>query len=149
MMSTGTDIFDEIRNPGNFKLSFSSSMSNVDKACLRINDFLKSMDINIDPHLFAINLVLREGLTNAVRHGNQNNSNKQVFLELDVSVPHLLLMKIEDQGDGFDWQEISKITVSEESLDHGRGMIIMKKYFTTCCFNDKGNVLYLEKRLSR
>ncbi len=146
-MSIKNGIFKETISAGNYKLMFSSTMANIDKTCLQVSRFLKSENIHIEPHLFAINLVLREGLTNAVRHGNQKDFRKQVRLTLDVSVPDLLSITIEDQGNGFNWQEAFE-TEPLEDLDHGRGILIMKRYFTKCAYNEKGNILFLEKRLS-
>lgn len=125
-------------------------MTRVDDACALVKDFLKSFGPVMIPHLFAINLVLREGLTNAVRHGNKGDPEKLVRLELWVEASRaqdlMVQVKIQDQGQGFDWQQVQNTPLTETE-DHGRGLPIMKSYFTACRYNTKGNILYLEKQI--
>ena len=122
-------------------------MGNIDEVCKSVTRFLESKQERISPHLFAINLVLREGLTNAVRHGNKNDPDKLVDFQLGIERGKSILLRIEDQGEGFDWNKYQSAGLPEEA-DHGRGLPIMETYFTHYSYNQKGNVLYLEKTLS-
>lgn len=126
-------------------ISFSSSMAHIDTACGEVSRFLESRGEYFSPYFFAVNLVMREGLTNAVRHGNKNDPEKLVEFELQIS-PNLLCMRISDQGRGFDWEKKQAVSLPDGS-DHGRGMAIMEKYFTRYYYNFRGNVLYLEKQI--
>lgn len=133
--------------PGTARFTFSSSMETVDEVIIEAIDFLYSKMDGIKDHAFAINLVLREGLTNAVRHGNSNDPEKKVKLSVDVGSPEQIKISIEDQGNGFDWKAHQDSELPEDQ-DHGRGILIMASYFTRYSYNEKGNILYLEKELN-
>jgi serine/threonine-protein kinase RsbW len=53
---------------------------------------------------------------------------------------------IEDEGEGFDWKKFKTQSLGEDE-DHGRGLIIMKTYFNKVSYNDRGNILYLGKKI--
>ena len=146
-MKKGSDILEVIASRDKLHIRFSSFMKNIDEVCKRVTLFLEEKQENIAPHLFAINLVLREGLTNAVRHGNQNDPKKLVDFQLEIDRAKVILFKIEDQGEGFDWKKQQNFDLPGEA-DHGRGIPIMKTYFTRYSYNKKGNLLYLEKTIS-
>ena len=126
--------------------TFASSMDTIDEVIIEAIDYLYARMDHVKEHAFAINLVLREGLTNAVRHGNDNDPGKMVRLMLDVSQSELLKVSIEDEGQGFDWKSLSTENLPEDQ-DYGRGIIIMDSYFTRYSYNDAGNTLYLEKAM--
>ncbi len=124
--------------------TFPSTLDYIDEVIIEAIEYLYLKMEGIKQHAFAINLVLREGLTNAVRHGNENNPDKSVKLSLDVSNNPLIKIAIEDQGNGFDWKQQQDAEPLDED-EHGRGMIIIESYFTNYGYNEKGNILYLEK----
>ncbi len=128
------------------RFAFASTMENIDSACEKINQYLRSKIEGIDPQLFAINLVLREGLTNAVRHGNAGDPKKVVTCSVSITGNGVMKVEIEDEGDGFDWEK-QQDKIPGEHDDHGRGLLIIKTYFTRFSYNQKGNILYLEKMI--
>jgi serine/threonine-protein kinase RsbW len=136
--------FDVLKTEDSIRFDFSSTMKNIDAVCEEANHYLRSTLTGIEKHLFPINLVIREGLTNAVRHGNACDPRKNVKFELSVINKEMIKMMIEDEGNGFDWREQQNETFSDDQ-DHGRGIIIMETYFSRYSYNDKGNILYLEK----
>ena len=141
------DIFEVIESKDTLHIRFSSYFEYIDEVCKTVTNFLTSRQEGVAPHMFATNLVLREGLTNAVRHGNQNDPKKLVDFQLEIDGTKFILLKIEDQGEGFDWKK-QQISDLPGEADHGRGIPIMKTYFTRYSYNKKGNLLYLEKNLS-
>ena len=146
-MEKETGIFEVIDSGDKLHIRFSSFMEYIDEVCKTVTRFLESKQKGIDPHLFAINLVLREGLTNAVRHGNQNDPEKLVDFQMEIEEAKVIFLRIEDQGEGFDWKKQQNSGLPEEA-DHGRGIPIMESYFTRYSYNQKGNLLYLEKIIS-
>ena len=140
------DTFEVKESDASLKILFSSSMIHIDAACASVTLFLDEKGKAFIPHLFAINLVMREGLTNAVRHGNKNDPVRMVDFELEIVRDSAIHVRIEDQGTGFDWKSIQVNKLPDEE-DHGRGMPIMHTYFNQCSYNPKGNVLYLEKQI--
>jgi serine/threonine-protein kinase RsbW len=146
-MSYINPVFKARETTDSVSFTFSSTMGNVDEVCEKTMSYLESAIMGIQNQVFAINLVLREGLTNAVRHGNANNPEKLVMFDLTITDSDFIKIAIEDQGDGFDWQNHQTKELPDQE-DHGRGIIIMKTYFNTYSYNKKGNILYLEKNLS-
>ena len=140
-------IFDRFVTEASVTVTFSSTLENIDRTCDEVTGFLKQGFKEMEEHLFAINLVMREALTNAVRHGNRLDPGKQVNFLLEIDQDSSIRMVIEDQGDGFDWQRARQRPPNEDD-DHGRGLVIMTAYFSSCGYNRKGNRLILEKRLS-
>lgn len=134
------------RSETRLALRFASSMGRIDDVCSSVKGFLAARGDLFSSHLFSINLVMREGLTNAVRHGNKNDPGKTVDVEVEIIQNQLLRVCIADQGEGFDWEKIQKTTMPDDAT-HGRGMPIMKAYFNRFQYNKKGNILYLEKQL--
>lgn len=145
---SSADIFEISRNSDRLTLVFSSTMANVDRACELCLDFLRNMIKDYADHFFSIHLVMREGLTNAVKHGNRLDSHKIVRCYIRIESGNLIYMEIEDQGKGFDWKKELRKQVNDEA-EHGRGLKIMKHYFSRYIYNELGNRLILEKRLSR
>jgi serine/threonine-protein kinase RsbW len=141
--------FDVHRNEDSLDIVLSSTMAYIDKADTLVKKLLK--DHGLERHSFAVRVVMREGLTNSVRHAHSHDPEKLIRFKLSIENDKLI-MTIEDQGEGFDWRQIlSKATreTAEGSLkDHGRGVLIMDDYFDTWAYNEKGNVLTLEKNIS-
>ena len=121
-------------------------MGHIDDACAAVLLFLRSRGARFFPYLFAVNLGMREAMANAVRHGNKYDRDKLVSMELTLSRDQWLRMTVSDQGAGFEWERIQN-QVAPAEADHGRGMSIMRTYFDRFTYNEKGNILYLEKQI--
>ena len=143
-MSLKKPFFDVLQTAGSISFTFSSIMGNIDDVCEQTINYIQSKIEGIEAHLFSINLVIREGLTNAVRHGNESDPEKIVRFLLTITENESIHLMIEDQGDGFDWRKLQNSDLPENN-DHGRGIMIIKTYFSHHSYNDKGNILYLEK----
>ncbi|MBF0205057.1 MAG: ATP-binding protein [Desulfamplus sp.] len=166
-LTSDSEIFEIIETPESINMLFSSAMDNVDRACNEsirfLMDFFQGLDCaeEIDcyegvdcsecfrTHIFSIQLVMREGLTNAVRHGNRLNVLKKVRCSVQVNPEQVLHIEIEDEGKGFNWAKEQNKDISEmdDSLDHGRGLVIMEQYFSRYWYNESGNKLVLEKQI--
>lgn len=143
MPETG-QIFELTKSENGLDIRFSSTMALIDDVCKVVTLFIESRGEAVSPHVFAVNLVIREGLTNAVRHGNKTDPKKTVRLRMALDASSIIRVSIQDQGEGFDWQAAREKPLFE-AADHGRGMSIMNTYFDRCRYNTAGNVLYLEK----
>jgi serine/threonine-protein kinase RsbW len=95
--------------------------------------------------IFAIQLASEEAITNAIVHGNQLDTAKRVHVTCAVS-PDLVRIEVEDEGLGFDPASVPDCTL-EDRLDvpSGRGVMLMRSFMTTVCFNAKGNRVTMEK----
>lgn len=146
MMSDILDFYEIKEEKDRVFIRFSSTMEHIDTACAAVLLFLKSRGAKFFPHLFAVNLGMREAMANAVRHGNKYDKGKLVSMELDISRDQWIRIKISDQGPGFEWVQVQD-QVAPDEADHGRGISIMRTYFDRFRYNEKGNTLYLEKRI--
>jgi serine/threonine-protein kinase RsbW len=91
---------------------------------------------------------LSEAVVNAIIHGNRENLDKKVYINLEVIEGKRLIFTISDEGDGFDFNNLPDPTAPEniENLT-GRGVFIIKKLADQCIFNSKGNELELHFKI--
>jgi len=91
---------------------------------------------------------LSEAVVNAIIHGNRENLDKKVYINLEVIEDKRLIFTISDEGDGFDFNNLPDPTAPEniENLT-GRGVFIIKKLADQCIFNSKGNELELHFKI--
>ncbi len=103
------------------------------------------IQLNIGDDVYA-NLMtcLNEAVTNAIYHGNKQDPDKKVFVNLEVVNNKRLVFTISDEGNGFDFTNIPDPT-NLENLEKltGRGVYIMKRLADQCIFNSKGNEVEL------
>lgn len=145
-MPSFPDVYEFKEQGDRVLIRFSSAMGHIDTACAAVLLYLRSKGPRFFPHLFAVNLGMREAMANAVRHGNKYDASKLVCMELDISQDPWLRMTISDQGAGFEWMQVQD-KIAPDEADHGRGMSIMRTYFDRFSYNEKGNILYLEKQI--
>lgn len=120
-------------------ITFSSTLYEVDKVVQFTKSWMQRHEHPCD--VFAFELALREGLCNAVIHGNQNNPRKLVHFFLMPKSDHHVI-GIQDEGDGFDWQSQAAKEVPLDS-ESGRGILLMRAYGYRITRNRKGNLLLL------
>jgi serine/threonine-protein kinase RsbW len=89
--------------------------------------------------LFAIRLALEEALTNAFKHGNKNDPGKIVRMDCRVD-PHVIIIDIEDEGEGFDPDSVPDPTEQENvEIPSGRGLTLMRAFMTEVQIHPPGN----------
>ncbi|MGM0442558.1 MAG: SpoIIE family protein phosphatase [Fibrobacterota bacterium] len=99
--------------------------------------------------IYSFKLVLYESLGNAVVHGCRENVAARVAVTICIEGAYLKI-RIEDEGRGFDWKSHLKKQKEESRhylLDSGRGIRIFEAYDYDFKYNDRGNVLYLSKKI--
>ena len=98
-----------------------------------------------DEDLADLHIAIEEGLANAIKHGNQLDASKQVKIE-GVVDGNKVRIEIEDEGSGFDPEDVPDPTL-DENLDKpsGRGILLMRAFMDTIEYNDKGNRLRIVK----
>ena len=79
-----------------------------------------------------LGLVIRESVTNAIVHGNQEVCARRVSIQFEVSppsVPTQLVVTVQDQGHGFDPTQIPNPLAPENLLKpSGRGLLFMRAF---------------------
>ncbi len=94
---------------------------------------------NVDDDLYGnIMVAVTESVNNAIKHGNKCDKNKNVILSADCD-ENALTIKVEDQGEGFDFDNLPDPT-APENIDKvgGRGVFLMKHLCDEVKFTDKG-----------
>jgi len=88
-----------------------------------------AVEIGLDEEkINGLLLAVTEATTNAIIHGNKNNSLKLVRIYVDVE-NSTLTIRIQDEGKGFDPSLVPDPTNPENLLkDSGRGLYLMRVY---------------------
>lgn len=90
-----------------------------------------------------IMIAVTEAVNNAIKHGNQNNSSKNVSLSLSLE-EGLIRFRVEDEGVGFDYSHLPDPTAPENlEKPGGRGIFLMKHLSDEVNFKEKGKIVEL------
>jgi serine/threonine-protein kinase RsbW len=99
---------------------------------------------------YAVELGLREALSNAVIHGNRLDAHKLVHVRCRCKVGKEISLIISDQGQGFDVQAVfDSVAVEDLEAEHGRGIQLMKSVMDEVSFQQRGTEVHMCKRLAR
>jgi serine/threonine-protein kinase RsbW len=102
---------------------------------------------------------VKEGIDNAVVHGNRRNEELRVEVNFLVDNTKVTVL-VEDQGKGFDWEyyldrldredafEEAKKRIVEEGMRGGLGILLMSRCVDRIHYAGFGNILRLEKNIS-
>jgi serine/threonine-protein kinase RsbW len=119
------------------KISIPSLIENIQVIESFIDNAKEAFEINDD--LYGnIMISVTECISNAIVHGNQSESSKLVHLELQME-PGLLRCSIEDEGTGFDFNQLPDPT-DPENIEKvgGRGIFLMKHLSDEVKFEEGG-----------
>jgi serine/threonine-protein kinase RsbW len=116
---------------GTVRLQIHSTFDMVDfvqVVCDRIGQ-LASLD---DDAVHWIGVAVRESVINAIKHGNREQYGKLVTVEFTfrpVDSPAELLVRVLDEGEGFDPESIADPLAPENILkSSGRGIFFMRSF---------------------
>ena len=132
-----------IMKKGLYSLQLPSNENSIAVVENFVDDLVATLNIGEDVYANLMTC-LNEAVTNAIFHGNKQNPNKLVYLNLEIINNKRLVFTIADQGDGFNFNNLPDPTAPEnlENLS-GRGVFIMKQLADQCIFNTKGNEVEL------
>lgn len=89
-------------------------------------------------------LCISEAVTNSIVHGNKGDSKKYVEIGVDCEIK-TISVKITDEGEGFDFNELKDPTTKENiKKESGRGIHIIKSIADAFEFNETGNSLQFQ-----
>jgi serine/threonine-protein kinase RsbW len=107
-----------------------------------------SMQLDLSDEVYGNVLVATmEAANNAIIHGNKSDPTKQVrvFIEKEG---HELIVKIADQGPGFDYSSVPDPTAPENiEKINGRGIFLMQRLSDGLVFSDQGRMVELKFRV--
>lgn len=96
-----------------------------------------------------LEVVLTEGLVNAIKHAKSADPDEEIHIRINVS-NMTLEVRIYDNGVGFDLDTVPAPCFSTDGLeDKGRGIFILRSLMDTVKYtrSDSGNVLEMRKKL--
>ena len=99
---------------------------------------------HLDDDIYGnIMIAVTEAVNNAIKHGSNNDSSKNVALSLSLD-DSTIKFRIEDQGMGFNYENLPDPT-SPENLEKpgGRGVFLMKHLSDEVDFQEGGRVVEL------
>lgn len=96
-----------------------------------------------------LEVVLTEGLVNAIKHAKRADPEEEIHIRINVS-HKTLIVRIYDNGAGFDLDTVPAPCFSADGLeDKGRGIFILRSLMDTVKYtrSGNGNVLEMRKKL--
>lgn len=95
--------------------------------------------------IFAIHLALEEAFSNAIKHGNQMDSDREVKIDYSLA-PDRIELCITDEGEGFDPESVPDPRFGENLYKPaGRGLFLMRSFMDVVKFNERGNSVRMVK----
>ncbi len=112
------------------RLEFSSVFEMVDFVQVVSDHVSHSVGLDEDSAHW-VSVAIRESVINAIKHGNRNDSTKHVFVEFETTttdVPELSI-RVRDQGEGFDPEQVANPLAPENLLkSSGRGIFLIRNF---------------------
>ena len=79
-----------------------------------------------------VNVAVRESVINAIKHGNREDYDKLVTVEFSLvpaGAPSELVVRVQDEGEGFEPEEVANPLAPENILkSSGRGIFFMRSF---------------------
>ncbi len=98
--------------------------------------------------LFGIHMALEESISNAIRHGNKEDTQKKVLVECELSASRFWI-KVCDEGEGYSPDKVPDCRDEDHiELPGGRGLALMRAYMTTVEHSECGCCVMMEKLLN-
>lgn len=127
------------KNDGYFSRSIPSYLTEIDGICCEVHELFEQR--HQTENWFAVDLLLREFINNAIIHGHQLDGCKQVEVSVRIGRKWIQL-KIADQGPGFNWRHRGR-EIPDLSAVSGRGLCIAACYCQKIQHNHTGSSITL------
>lgn len=127
-------------------LQITSKIENLRKVEKLVDEI--SAEYNISSDLYGnILIAALEAANNAILHGNKLDEKKIVKIEI-TKEDKILKIRIDDEGNGFDYKNIPDPTAPENIENvNGRGIFLMEKLSDKLEFSNNGSRVELEFNL--
>ena len=113
------------------RLEFTSAFEMLDLVQV-VSDHV-GRDVGLDDEsVHWVGVAIRESVINAIKHGNQNDAGKRVFVDFETasaSGAAELNIRVRDQGPGFDPEHVADPLAPENLLKaSGRGIFLIRSF---------------------
>jgi len=116
---------------GTVRLQIHSSFDMVDLVQV-VSDRVAQLGGMDEDAVHWIGVAVRESVINAIKHGNREDHGKLVTVEFSFAPaadPSELIVRVVDEGEGFDPQEVADPLAPENILkSSGRGIFFMRSF---------------------
>jgi serine/threonine-protein kinase RsbW len=113
------------------RIEFGSAFDMLDFVQV-VSDHIGRMAGLDEDSLHWVSVAVRECVVNAIKHGNQNDESKRVVVEFSPVPSHNpeeLVIRVEDEGEGFDPGELPDPLAPENILrSSGRGIFLIRSF---------------------
>jgi serine/threonine-protein kinase RsbW len=127
-----------------------SRFENVELVQVVLEDCLERWNVDEDTRHW-IGLAVREAVANAIKHGNREDPDKQVEVDLMVDAGELVV-RVRDQGPGFNPDLVSDPLAPENLLrPGGRGIFYIRRLMDGVEYrfgDSQGTEIILRKRIA-
>jgi serine/threonine-protein kinase RsbW len=124
------------RGDNELSLSIPSSLSAIEPLCERIRRLLEKR--KLERLQFAVEILARECLNNAILHGNQGVKAAMVNFAMRIGRKRICL-RVSDEGPGFNWWRVRHRGLPADTQTSGRGLLVAELYAQRVAFNRQGN----------
>jgi serine/threonine-protein kinase RsbW len=125
------------------EIRFASKTENIAIVEKLIDEVTEAFEISED-HYGNMLISLTEAVNNAIVHGNKLDEGKEVRVSYERE-GKMLRFHIEDQGPGFDYENLPDPTAPENrEKPNGRGVFLMRNLADDCEFHDDGKIVQLD-----
>jgi serine/threonine-protein kinase RsbW len=123
------------------KLELHSSPDVIHKVEGAIDEIRTELEIRDDVY-GNVMVAVTEAVNNSVVHGNQSDPNKKLFLDFEMENQYRLVVRVRDEGPGFDPTKLSDPT-APENLENigGRGVFLMRQLADELTFLLDGRIV--------
>jgi len=133
-----------------FHLDVGSRFQNIELVQTVLKTTLTDLGVEEDARHW-IDVAVREAVANAIKHGNEQNPDKQVHVDLLVEGDELVI-RIEDEGPGFDPSSVQDpLDPANLVRPNGRGIFFMRSFMDDIQYSlrpEGGTVVTMRKRLA-
>ena len=126
------------------QIVFASDASNISLVEKFIEDVFKELGLK-DEMFGNILVAVSEAVTNAMVHGNKSNESKSVCLSVRQNSSNSICFIVEDQGLGFDPEDVPDPTAPENlEKPNGRGIFLMRHLAEKVAYDNNGTKVSIE-----
>ncbi len=115
--------------PRSLRLEFTSAFEMLDLVQV-VSDHM-GRDVGLDEEaVHWVGVAIRESVINAIKHGNQSDVRKRVFVDFEAATDVAeLKIRVRDQGPGFDPEHVANPLAPENLLKaSGRGIFLIRSF---------------------